>query len=168
MFQELKFDACSQGSNSSFSDSFLCEVLSSVTDRMSDKTVELHELCSRGFLLRVSTDEIVNVNTRNDSNQRTECTRSVRDKVPSLSQQHRQGSHKIQVHTKQHPQVPTFRFVPCPTLPNTISTQFTPDEIQRVATKKNVFPTTSLSEMMSAPARNETRQRSPASHVVMR
>ena len=56
-------------------------------------------------------------------------------KVPSLSQQHRQGSHRIQVHTNQHPQVPTFRLVPCPTLPNTISTQFGPDEIQRVATK---------------------------------
>ena len=39
--------------------------------------------------------------------------------VPSLSQQHRQGSHRIQVHTKQYPQVPTFRLVPRPTLPNT-------------------------------------------------
>ena len=56
-------------------------------------------------------------------------------KVPSPSQQHRQGSHRIQVHTNQHPQVPTFRLVPCPTLPNTISTHFAQDEIQRVATK---------------------------------
>ena len=57
-------------------------------------------------------------------------------KVPSHSQQHRRGSHRIQVQTNQHPQVPTFRLVPCPTLPNTISTQFAPDEIQRVATKR--------------------------------
>ena len=56
-------------------------------------------------------------------------------KVPSFCQQHRQGSHRVQVHTNQHPQVPTFRLVPCPTLPNPISTHSAPDEIQRVATK---------------------------------
>ena len=67
-------------------------------------------------------------------------------KVPSLSQQHRQGSHRIQVHTSQHPQEPTFRPVPSPTLPNTISTQFAPDEIQRVATKTH-FPTTSSASL---------------------
>ena len=84
---------------------------------------------------------------------RTACARAVRvcphvccqvhksTKVPSLSQQHRQGSHRIPVHTIQHPQVPTFRLVPCPTLPSTISTQFASDEIQRDATK-HVFPTT--------------------------
>ena len=45
-------------------------------------------------------------------------------KVPSLSEQHRQGSHKIPIHTNQRPQVATFRLVPCPTLPGTISTLF--------------------------------------------
>ena len=49
------------------------------------------------------------------------------------SQQHRHGSHKIQVHTNKYPQIPTFCLVPCPTLRNTISTHFTPDEIQRIA-----------------------------------
>ena len=100
--------------------------------------------------------------TRNDSNQSSACARSVSNtvstrllsslqvyRVPSLSQQHRQGSHKIQVHTNQHPQVPTFRLVRCPTLPNTISTHFATDEIQRVATKP-VFQEHSFSEMMSA------------------
>ena len=33
-------------------------------------------------------------------------------KVPSLGRQHRQGSHRIQAHTNQHPQVPTLRLVP--------------------------------------------------------
>ena len=37
--------------------------------------------------------------------------------------------------TNQHPQVPMFSLVPCATLPNTISTHFARDEIQRVATK---------------------------------
>ena len=61
--------------------------------------------------------------------------------VSTCLQQHRQGSHMIQVHTYQHPQVPTFRLVPCPTLANSIPTQFALDEIQRVATK-DFFPTT--------------------------
>ena len=39
------------------------------------------------------------------------------------------GSHRIRVHTNQHPQVPTFLLVPCPTLSNNISTHFAPDEI---------------------------------------
>ena len=56
-------------------------------------------------------------------------------KVPSLSQQHRHGSHRIQVHTNQHPQVPMFSLLPCPRLPNGISTHLAPDEIQRIATK---------------------------------
>ena len=82
--------------------------------------------------------------TRNHSNQKTACALSVRVKphvccqvckVPSLSQQHRHGSHRIQVHTNQYPQVRAFIPVPCPTLPNTVPTQITPDETQRVATK---------------------------------
>ena len=55
--------------------------------------------------------------------------------VPTLSQQHRQGNHRLQVHTNQHPQVPMFSLLPCPTLPDSISTHVAPDEIQRVATK---------------------------------
>ena len=43
---------------------------------------------------------------------------------------------KIQVRTNQYAQIPTFRFVPCPTLPNTVPTRITLDEIQRVATKQ--------------------------------
>ena len=45
----------------------------------------------------------------------------------SLSQQHRHGSQRIQVHTNQNPQVPTFSLVPCPTLPNTVPTYITLD-----------------------------------------
>ena len=56
-------------------------------------------------------------------------------KVPSLSQQHRHGSHKIQVHTNQHPQVPMFSLMPCPVLLKTVSTHVTPDETHSVATK---------------------------------
>ena len=58
------------------------------------------------------------------------------DKVPSLSQQHRHGSHRIQVHTNQYSQVPTFSLVPCPTLLNTVPTHSARDETQRVATKQ--------------------------------
>ena len=97
--------------------------------------------------------------TRNDSNQRTACARSVRVrptrllsslqicKVPSLSQQHRQGSHRIQVHTNQHP---TSTHVPSRAMshvaqnhPNTIRTDST-------SCHKTRFPRTPLSEMMSA------------------
>ena len=47
--------------------------------------------------------------------------------VPSLSQQHRQGFHRIQDHTNQHPPVPTFRLVPCATLPKYHLTTAAPD-----------------------------------------
>ena len=77
---------------------------------------------------------------RNDSNQmhahvQSECVRTSAVKSTSLSQEHRQRRHKIQVHTNQHPQVPTSRLVSCRTLLNTVPTHFAPDEIQRVATK---------------------------------
>ena len=128
--------------------------------------------------------------TRNDANQKTPCARSVRPgphvccqvykstKVPSLSQQHRHGSHRIQVHTKQYPQVPMFSLVPCGALLNTVPTHSAPDETQRVATKH--VPSRPLSEMMSAtipsqwnvlhpltlvPARNETRQYAHQRHT---
>ena len=52
-------------------------------------------------------------------------------KVPSLSQQHRHGRHRIQVHTDQYPQVPMFSLVPCSTLLNTVPTHSAPDETQR-------------------------------------
>ena len=66
-------------------------------------------------------------------------------RVHSLSQQHHHGSHKMQIHTNRHPQVPTFRLVPCPPLLNTVPTHSAPDETQRVA-KIHVH----LPEMMSA------------------
>ena len=56
--------------------------------------------------------------------------------LSSLSQQHRHGSHKIQVDTNQYPQVPMFSLVPCPTLLNTVPTRSAPQETQRVATKQ--------------------------------
>ena len=49
-FQELTFDACGQGSNSNFSALFPFEVPSSVTDRVSDKAVEVDGTCSHGLL----------------------------------------------------------------------------------------------------------------------
>ena len=42
-------DACGQGSNSNFFASFPSEVLSSVTDRVSDKAVEVDGICSHGL-----------------------------------------------------------------------------------------------------------------------
>ena len=71
---------------------------------------------------------------RNDSNQKTACAHSI-NKVPRLSQQHRHGGLKIQVHTNQLPQIPMFSLVPFPKLPSTTSTHFAPDKTQRVATK---------------------------------
>ena len=99
-------------------------------------------------------DQTVNVKqcddtflTRNDSKPE-ECMRTFSQSVstrllsslqvynvPSLGQQHRLGSHRIQVHTKQYSQVPMFSLVPCPTLLNTVPTHSAPDETQRVATK---------------------------------
>ena len=48
-FQELNFDASGQFLNSNFSASFLFEVLSPVTDRVSDKAVEVDGNCSHGL-----------------------------------------------------------------------------------------------------------------------
>ena len=45
---------------------------------------------------------------------------------------------------------PMFRLVPCPTLPNTVSTHFTPDETQRAAIKNTFFHQHPSREMMSA------------------
>ena len=53
----------------------------------------------------------------------------------SISQQHRLRCHRIQGPYHQYPQVPTVSLVPCPTLLNTVPTQFTHDETQRFATK---------------------------------
>ena len=45
----LNFDSCGQGSNSNFSSSFLFEVLSSASDRVSDKAVAVDGTCSHGL-----------------------------------------------------------------------------------------------------------------------
>ena len=45
----MNFDACGQSSTSNVSASFLFEVLSSATDRVSDRAVEVDGLCSHGL-----------------------------------------------------------------------------------------------------------------------
>ena len=57
-FQEQNFDACGLSSNSDFSASFLFEVLSLPTNRVSDKAAEVDGTGSHG-VLRVSTTEMV-------------------------------------------------------------------------------------------------------------
>ena len=69
-------------------------------------------------------------------------------KVLSLSQQHRHGSRKSQVHTNQYAQVPIVRLVPRTTLLNTV--QHIPHGMRPNDLPQNMFSINTLSEMMSA------------------
>ena len=59
LFQELNFDACGQGSNSNLSASFLVQLHSSATVRVSDKAAEVDGICSHGLCEKTTTEMVV-------------------------------------------------------------------------------------------------------------